>query len=73
MSNLKVLEKKIVVFPDPAFVKSASPIRRHAYQLESHDISHFRNYEKAKLSAMSLSGCLVARRRVSPLGNFSSL
>src|SRR5499426_4421311 len=35
MSNLKVLEKKIVVFPDPGFVKSASPIRRHAHQLEA--------------------------------------
>jgi hypothetical protein len=41
MSNLKVLEKKIVVFPDPGFVKSASPIRRHAHQLESHDIFLF--------------------------------
>jgi hypothetical protein len=73
MSNLKVLEKKIVVFPDPGFVKSASPIRRHVHQLEATIFSHFRNYEKAKLSAMSLSGCLVGRRRVSPLGNFSGL
>jgi hypothetical protein len=41
MSNLKVLEKKDYCVPGPGFVKSASPVRRYAHRLESHDIFSF--------------------------------
>ena len=41
MSNLKVLEKKDYVSPDPGFVKSASPVRRYAISSKSHDIFSF--------------------------------